>query len=236
MYTSQSRRGSHTPIQRAVRQRSQRSTGRFSTLRTYVANFWTRFGTPTAAADSGTAEETSRSLAAGKRVLVYFSDRPKPPSEIDREQYEKVTAFRGHYAAQGLYGTYTTLDAFRDQFRTHLALLMDDLCGTARSDHGTYDVEQPISVAMAPTYWVIVLAALGQAVQHSARRGAELAAQGIRPEDVSDTDRTALTAPLLIHAFLVDILVKHGVMKPDVSDRIGYDAVLRAAGYRKDPK
>src|SRR5215217_3197557 len=38
-----------------------------------IAMFWTRLGTPTGLADSGTVEEIERFLAAGKPVLVYFS-------------------------------------------------------------------------------------------------------------------------------------------------------------------
>lgn len=199
-----------------------------------VAVFWTRSGTPTPEAASGTEEEIDRSLATGKRVLVYFSDRPISPSAIDHVQYERVQAFRERYRTLGLYSSYTDLDRFRDQFRTHLALVMSELCGPEanRSAETEQRAQETIGIAMAPDYWVVVLAALDRAVQDSLRRGAELAARGVKPEDISDVDRTVLTAPLLIRGFVIDVLVKHGIMRPEASSRIGYEATLRAAGHR----
>jgi hypothetical protein len=47
-----------------------------------VGIFWSRFGTPTGKAESGTEEDIRRSIAAGKKVMLCFSDRPIPPSKI----------------------------------------------------------------------------------------------------------------------------------------------------------
>jgi hypothetical protein len=38
-----------------------------------VAVFWSRMGTPTGMADSGTAEEVLRAIAQNKRAFLYFS-------------------------------------------------------------------------------------------------------------------------------------------------------------------
>ena len=45
-----------------------------------VGVFWTRLGTPTAVAESGTAEEISRVGGAGKPVMLYFS---KAKADLD---------------------------------------------------------------------------------------------------------------------------------------------------------
>ena len=41
-----------------------------------IGIFWTRIGTPTTEAVSGTAEEIERHVNAGKPAMIYFSSRP----------------------------------------------------------------------------------------------------------------------------------------------------------------
>ena len=61
----------------------------------FVVNvFSTRMGTPTENADSGTAEEIDRAGTAGKPVMLYFSNAPVPPAEIDTKQLERVRKFK----------------------------------------------------------------------------------------------------------------------------------------------
>jgi hypothetical protein len=59
-----------------------------------LGTFWTRLGTPTSEAESGTAEEIRRLVDARKPVALYFSDEPVVPSSIDSDQYERLRAFR----------------------------------------------------------------------------------------------------------------------------------------------
>lgn len=190
-----------------------------------VAVLWTRFGTPTSQAMSGTEEEIERSIAAKKRVMVYFSDRPIHPSDIDSGQYAQIREFADRFRKRGLYSSYGDLESFREHFRTHLALLMNDLCA---AQPGTPEVtkEAPIALSMTPTYWVVVLGALETQVQAALRTGAELRSRNVKVEDIPDAERTALTAPVLIRSFLVDLLVKHGVLKPEVSEAMGYKALM----------
>lgn len=87
-----------------------------------VAVFWTRFGTPTDEYGSGTEEEIEELIKSGKQVFLYFSDRLVNPSTIDREQYDKVTAFKDRYKERGIYGTYSDLDTFKRNLLNHLTL------------------------------------------------------------------------------------------------------------------
>src|SRR5205814_1200502 len=48
-----------------------------------VGMFWTRIGTRTGAAASGTVEEVERFVAANKPALLYFSNRPIHPDKIN---------------------------------------------------------------------------------------------------------------------------------------------------------
>ncbi len=50
-----------------------------------IGMFWTRLGTSTGVADSGTAEEIERFVAAKKPAMLYVSERPvSPGNDADR--------------------------------------------------------------------------------------------------------------------------------------------------------
>lgn len=51
-----------------------------------VGIFWTKLGTPTGEADSGTLEEIERVARAGKPVMLYFSGAPIEPDKVDLPQ------------------------------------------------------------------------------------------------------------------------------------------------------
>jgi hypothetical protein len=67
-----------------------------------VGIFWTRLGTPTDEADSGTVEEIERLAAAGKPVLLYFSRKPVVLDSVDPEQYELLRQAKERFMAEGL--------------------------------------------------------------------------------------------------------------------------------------
>lgn len=92
-----------------------------------VAVFWTRFGTPTGKADSGTEEEILRAIKKKKRVMLYFSDLEGPQIVSDEKQYQKVCAFREQMSPKGLYWTFKSRAEFQDIFRRHLAKVMTEL-------------------------------------------------------------------------------------------------------------
>lgn len=73
-----------------------------------VGIFWTRLGTPTSEAESGTAEEIERFISAGKPVLIYFSQEPVIPNSIDAEEYERLNKFRENLKARGLFDGYSS--------------------------------------------------------------------------------------------------------------------------------
>ena len=59
-----------------------------------VAIFWTRMGTPTSEAVSGTAEEIQEHIAAGKPAMIYFSNVPVRPDSVDDSQYKSLQEFK----------------------------------------------------------------------------------------------------------------------------------------------
>lgn len=59
-----------------------------------VGVFWTRVGTPTSEAESGTAEEVARVGDAGKPVMLYFSKSKVDLDSVDLEEYMRLRDLR----------------------------------------------------------------------------------------------------------------------------------------------
>lgn len=86
-----------------------------------VAVFWTRLGSPTGKAASGTVEEIEEHLAAGKPALLYFSSAPVLPGSVDNDQYSALQEFKESCKKRGLIEEYEDLATFREKFFRHLA-------------------------------------------------------------------------------------------------------------------
>ena len=86
-----------------------------------IAVFWTRLGTPTGKAASGTVEEIEEHLASGKPAMLYFSNAPVRPDSVDDEQYNALREFRASCQKRGLIETYDSLEEFQGKFWRQLA-------------------------------------------------------------------------------------------------------------------
>jgi nucleoside 2-deoxyribosyltransferase len=75
-----------------------------------IATFWTRLGTPTEQAASGTAEEIDEAVKAGKPVHVYFSSQPVELGSINTTEYERLKEFRTLVEAKGLVDEFESPD------------------------------------------------------------------------------------------------------------------------------
>jgi hypothetical protein len=75
--------------------------------------FWTKLGTDTGVADSGTVEEIDQFVSAGKPALLYFSSRPINPRSIDVNQLERLETFRADTYKRALTGTFTDIGELR---------------------------------------------------------------------------------------------------------------------------
>jgi len=85
-----------------------------------VGVFWTRLGTDTGVAPSGTVEEIREFIAEKKPVLLYFSDQPVAPGSIDPAQWEKLQAFKKEMRGAGLQQDYSDVNDFRLSLFRHL--------------------------------------------------------------------------------------------------------------------
>lgn len=86
-----------------------------------VAMFWTRIGSPTGVAKSGTVEEIEEHIGSGKPAMIYFSSAPVRPDSIDEEQYSALKEFRESLLERGLFEQYESLGEFRSKFARQLA-------------------------------------------------------------------------------------------------------------------
>jgi len=83
--------------------------------------FWTRIGTPTGEAVSGSVEEIEKHVQAGKPAMIYFSSAPVRLDSVDEVQYKALKEFRDQLKNRGLIETYDTPGNFADKFRRQLA-------------------------------------------------------------------------------------------------------------------
>jgi hypothetical protein len=90
-----------------------------------VAIFWTRLGTATGDAVSGTAEEIERHVAAGKPAMLYFSSAPVVPTSVDLEQFAALQIFRERIKSRGLIESFESLTEFREKFSRQLAHILN---------------------------------------------------------------------------------------------------------------
>jgi hypothetical protein len=86
-----------------------------------VAVFWTRLGSPTGEAPSGTVEEINRHLGSGKSAMLYFSDAPVRLDSVDEAQYQALQLFKKESKQRGLIETYSSQDEFREKFSRQLS-------------------------------------------------------------------------------------------------------------------
>jgi hypothetical protein len=94
----------------------------------FLAIFWSRIGSPTPEAVSGTVEEYEKAKRKfdsdnnSSRIMLYFKDAPVPPSQIDPSQLAAVQRFQERVKSDGvLYYTFGDSEEFRRVLQFHLS-------------------------------------------------------------------------------------------------------------------
>jgi hypothetical protein len=121
----------------------------------FIGIMWSRFGTPTGRADSGTAEEFERAFARANsatenqvKIMFYFKDAPIKPSEIDAEQMQKVQQFKQDIEGRGvLTWPYIETQEFEKFLRMHLIRHIQEF----QSNKGELVPGHPIEMSIEPT-------------------------------------------------------------------------------------
>lgn len=87
-----------------------------------VGIFWTRAGSPTGIADSGTIEEIERVANKGKPIMLYFSKAKQDPDKIDLDQIAKLREFKNKTFPNALIETYSDLIEFKDKLSKQIEI------------------------------------------------------------------------------------------------------------------
>lgn len=89
-----------------------------------IAAFWTKIGSPTGKAVSGTVEEIEEHVSAGKSAMIYFSEVPVRLDSVDAQQYEQLLQFKNSCRERGLYEIYDSLTEFKEKLTRQIAQSM----------------------------------------------------------------------------------------------------------------
>tara|TARA_R110000823_G_C15908179_1_gene497495 strand:+ start:771 stop:1685 length:915 start_codon:yes stop_codon:yes gene_type:complete len=89
-----------------------------------VGVFWTRLGTPTGKAISGTVEEIEEHIAAGKPAMIYFSSKPVAPESVDSAQFSELQKFKDKCKELGLVEFFDDTSQFQQKFSKQLQLCL----------------------------------------------------------------------------------------------------------------
>jgi hypothetical protein len=78
-----------------------------------IGMFWTKLGTSTGVAESGTVEEIDQFVGSHRPAMLYFSRRPIDPTEIDQGQHARLRQFQDETYQSALTGTFTSPEDLR---------------------------------------------------------------------------------------------------------------------------
>lgn len=78
-----------------------------------IGMFWTKLGTSTGVAESGTVEEIDQFVARRKPAMLYFSSRPVSPAKIDTKQLEQLREFKTETYKKALAGSFASVEELR---------------------------------------------------------------------------------------------------------------------------
>jgi len=91
-----------------------------------VGVFWTRIGTHTGVAESGTIEEIDTFMRARKPVMLYFRSSPVDLDRVDLDQYQRLMDYRAACQRRGLTHQYASLDELRHRLNVDLTRAVRD--------------------------------------------------------------------------------------------------------------
>lgn len=101
-----------------------------------VGMFWTKIGSSTGVAESGTVEEIDQFVASGKPALLYFSSRLIDPNKIDLKQHKKLKHFKDATYKKALVGGFSRADELRQTLLRDLMSQVRELNASRPSRRG----------------------------------------------------------------------------------------------------
>lgn len=104
-----------------------------------VGVFWTRIGSPTGIAESGTIEEIERAALGGKPVMLYFSQAKQDPDKIEVDQLVKLRDFKKKTLPNSLVEHYLTASEFKDKFTKQIEIQLRSVVASQSATSGAID-------------------------------------------------------------------------------------------------
>lgn len=89
-----------------------------------IGVFWTRLGTPTGKASSGSVEEIMEHVQAGKPAMIYFSSKPVVLDTVNLDQLSQLKNFKTQCKDLGLIEVFDSPVEFRTKLSKQLQLCL----------------------------------------------------------------------------------------------------------------
>lgn len=99
-----------------------------------IGAFWTRLGSPTGKAASGTVEEINWFLKQKKPVMIYFSKEKVDPDVLDMAQWDELKKFRESLKSKGLLEQYADVHELVQKLSRQITIMMREVSVTSVVD------------------------------------------------------------------------------------------------------
>jgi len=99
-----------------------------------IGAFWTRLGSPTGKAASGTVEEINWFMKQKKPVMLYFSKASVDPDALDLDQWGELKKFRDSLKAKGLLEQYVDVNDLFQKLMRQITIMMREINVTSVVD------------------------------------------------------------------------------------------------------
>ncbi|TBD65707.1 hypothetical protein ELH22_21445 [Rhizobium ruizarguesonis] len=99
-----------------------------------IGAFWTRLGSPTGRAASGTVEEINWFMKQKKPVMLYFSREKVDPDSLDTDQWQELRKFRDSLKAKGLLEQYADVNDLTQKLTRQITIMMREISVTSVVD------------------------------------------------------------------------------------------------------
>ena len=107
-----------------------------------IGMFWTKLGTNTGVAESGTVEEIDQFVSDGKPAMLYFSSRPLNPNRIDLAQSRKLRKFKDATYRTALVGGFASNEELKGTLLRDLSAQVRQMRGAKRKPGHRDKLEQ----------------------------------------------------------------------------------------------
>ena len=94
-----------------------------------IGVFWTKVGTDTGKAESGTIEEIERFIENDKPVMLYFSQEKVDMRNIDTDQFDRLEKAKVRFQNNGITADFDDDQKLKDLLETHITRVVSQKFG-----------------------------------------------------------------------------------------------------------